>query len=881
MKRALSLLTVLAIAGCISPILKASDSAALQNESEAKIVKRQYAPDRKVDIIHITIDVTPDFKARTISGTTTITFVPIAKPLSDIKLSALDLTISDVTSSSKISGFSVTDETITVTFAPPVVPGTETTVRIVHEAEPKRGLYFRTPQMGYREEDIHLFTQGETHYAPNWYPNYDYPNERFTSEVICHVPKDMTVLSNGKLISEDIDPQSGLKVARWLQDKPHVNYLIALVAGKFEKIESKYKDIPLAFYTPTSQIDQAQNSFKDTADMLAFFEREIGVPYPWNKYYQVVVDDFVSGGMENTTLTVLTHYTLFTTETENIHSSQMLVSHELVHQWFGDYVTCKDWSHIWLNEGFATYYALLYDEYKDGRDSMLYGLYENARGIISDEATSEKAIMHRTYENPREQFNWNRIYAKGGWIVHMLRTQLGEELYRQCIKTYLQRQAFTSVVTENLNSVIEELTGRSFDRFFDQWVFHAGHPKLEVSYDWSQKEKLAKVSIKQTQKLDDKVMLFHFPCKVRFIIGEDSIDRDIFIDSDQHDFYFPLEAEPNIVRFDPEYSLLADVSFEKPEAMLYAQLENKADVVGRLLAIEALKEKDDKKTIAELKGALNNDPFYGVRNEASAMLREIHTDEAFDALAESMAQPDARVRLQVVAGIGGFYRPESLELTKQVLKNEKNPAIIYEAICNLGRYHHEDTKQLLIQYLESKSYCNQLAEAALEAIRMLDDTFFIAPLQKVLSEREAEFASYGFADALDTLAHITRNEDDRTEVRIFLTGYVNHPKQDIKAGAIAALGTLGDPKAISIVETFSGDKPDDPIQRAAKDALEKLQEKKQVVPEEIIYLRETVDELKKDSEKLKDDLEDLKKRLDASEESTESDTEDKTDDDKE
>jgi HEAT repeat protein len=164
---------------------------------------------------------------------------------------------------------------------------------------------------------------------------------------------------------------------------------------------------------------------------------------------------------------------------------------------------------------------------------------------------------------------------------------------------------------------------------------------------------------------------------------------------------------------------------------------------------------------------------------------------------------------------------------------------------------------------------------------MLDDTFFIAPLQKVLSEREAEFTSDDFAGALDTLAHITRNEDDKTEVRIFLVGYVNHPKQDVKAGAIAALGTLGDPKAISIVETFSGDKPDDPIQRTAKDALEKLQEKKQIVPEEIIYLRETVDELKKDSEKLKDDLEDLKKRLDASEESTESDTEDKTDDDKE
>jgi len=835
-------------------------------QGEAKTVERQYAPDRKADILHITIDVTPDFKTRTIAGTTTIKFEPIAKALTELRLDAIDLDVSSVTSSGQIEGYSVTDEAITITFDPPVPPGAETTVTVVYEAEPKQGLYFRTPEMGYKKEDTHLSTQGETHKAPHWYPNYDYPNERSSSEVICRVPKDMTVLSNGRLISEEMDTESGLKVVRWLQEKPHVNYLIALVAGKLKKIESRYKDIPLAFYTPTSQIEQAENSFEGTADMMAFYDREIGVPYPWDKYYQAVVQDG-GGGMENTTLTILGDGTLFTKETENIRSSQGLVAHELVHQWFGDYVTCKDWSHLWLNEGFATYYEDLYDGYKNGKDSMLYGLYRSARRVLSDRPI-HKPIVYRSYANAWEQFDY-RTYPKGGWVLHMLRTELGEELFRKCVKIYLERHALSSVVTEDFSSIIEELTGRSFDRFFDQWVYHARHPDLKVSYNWSEKDKLAKVSVEQTHEVNDNVMLFHFRTKVRFLIDDERVDREIVVNSKQHDFYFPLPKEPKIVRFDPDYGLLATIKFEKPTAMLYAQLENKDDVIGRLRAIDALEKKKDKKTVAKLKDVLNNDPFYGVRRKASAALRDIHTNEAFEALVESIEQPDARVRLQVVEDIGGFYRPESFRRTKRILNREKNPEILYRAIRNLGQYHHKDTRRLLMDYLKSKSYRNRLAAGAVQAIRMLDEPFFISLLQRTLSEREQQFTSWDFARALNTLAHISRNEENKTKVRNFLTGYVNHPKERIQTGAIQALGTLGDPRAIPIVETFSGDDADDRIQRSAKNALKELREKKEMVPEEIVQLRETVDKIRKENEKLRNDVDDIKKRLDAKDKSEE------------
>jgi len=825
--------------------------------------ERQYAPDRKVDILHITIDVTPDFKSRTVAGTTTIRFAPISKPLEELKLDAIDLDVSSVTSTAKIEAHTVTDDAITITFDPAVRPGVETTVTVVYEAEPKQGLYFRTPEMGYPEEDTHLFTQGESHEAPNWYPNYDYPNERSSSEVICRVPKELTVVSNGRLVSEEIDPDSGLKVAHWIQEKPHVNYLVALVAGKMKKIESKYKDIPIAFYTPASLIEYAQNSFKDTADMLEFYEKEIGIPYPWDQYNQAVVRDFVAGGMENTTLTILTEGTLHSDQSENIRSSQSLVAHEMAHQWFGDYVTCKDWSHLWLNEGFAVYYEDLYDGHKNGRDSMLAGLYSSSKSLLHSRS-EHKPIVYRQYRHADEQFDY-RAYGKAGWVLHMLRTELGEKMFRKCVKTYLERHALDCVVTEDLRSVIEELTGRSFDRFFDQWIYHGRHPDLKISYNWSQKDKLAKVSVEQTHKVDDDVRLFHFRTKIRFIIDDKIVDREIVVDGRQHDFYFALPKGPEIVRFDPDYGLLADIRFDKPTAMLYAQLENTDDIVGRLRAIDALKKKRDKKTIAALKGALNNDPSDKIRRNASSALRQIHTDDAFDALTDSLSQPDARVRQQVVSDISGFYRSESLKLIRRVLRKEKNPEIIARAIRTLGQYHDKGTRKVLLEYLGSKSFRNSLADAAIEVIRRLDDSFFIEPLRRTLSENERDFTSWGFARALDTLAHISRNEDNKTKIRTFLTGYVNHPKRNVQSGAIRALGTLGDSKAIGVLETFSGDDPSNRIQRSARDALRKLRETKQLVPDEIIRLRETIDKLSKETEKLHNDLEDIKNRLDAKE----------------
>lgn len=403
---------------------------------------RQYAPDRQFQVHHLALDVTPDFRQRSVSGTATIKFQPIAQPLDELKLNAVDLRIQSIDSPEKIESYNVTADHLIITFAAPIPADKETSVKITYSAEPKLGLYFRTPEMGYDPADEHVFSQGEAIEARHWYPCFDAPNEKFTSEITCHVPQGMIALSNGKLLTQESDA-NGLVAFHWTQELPLANYLIVLAAGHFNKWEDHLGDVSLPVYTPPADKGDVALSFGDTRDVMEYFNSEIGVPFPWYKYGQVVVRDFIAGGMENVSLTALADYALHTSATENIVDSDGLISHEMAHQWFGDLVTCKDWSHLWLNEGFATFYADLYNEHKNGPDADLYAAWGTMRGILGHDDTG--AIVNRKYRDPDERFDY-LSYDKGGFVLRMLRAQLGVPLYRQCIKTYLERHKFGNVV---------------------------------------------------------------------------------------------------------------------------------------------------------------------------------------------------------------------------------------------------------------------------------------------------------------------------------------------------------------------------------------------------------------------------------------------------
>ena len=821
---------------------------------------RQYAADRDVQALHLALEVTPDFGRRTIQAQASLRFKPISRPVQELRLDAVDLQVSAVTATDKVQAYQLTDDQLVVTFAAPIPPGREATVTIVYQAQPAAGLYFRTPEMGYRSGDTHLFSQGEEIEARHWYPCLDSPNQRMTTEITCRVPQGMTVISNGRLLSNEIDPATGLTAFHWSQEKPHANYLVSLVAGYFKRIEDKYHNISLGFYTPASEIEEAQSSFRDTRDMMAFFEEEIGVPFPWDKYDQVCVNDFVAGGMENTSATTLTDNTLFTPATENIRNSEGLIAHELAHQWFGDLVTCKDWSHIWLNEGFATYYETLYEQHKHGPNALRYELYQRLVQITGM-ANDVTPIVRRNFDQPSEMFGY-LVYPKAGWVLHMLRSQLGADLYRRCIRTYLERHTLGNVVTEDLREVIEELSGRSFDQFFDQWLYHGHFPELDISYTWDEPSQLAKVSIRQRQELGPNVLLFKFPLLLRFKGKFGNADRPIEVSKKEEDFYFPFDSAPDLMRVDPELTLLAKISFNPPRSMVERMAGEKDDLIGRLLAIQQLSNKSDHEAIQRLKRMLLEDSFYGMRVEASKALARIHTPEALEALLASTSQSDARVRLQVMNDLGAFYDARALQSEQASLAKEKNPAILAAAIRALGGYSQPDLTGKLESYLGSHSYRNELAGAAVAALRSQDDPATISVLLDTLKRGEANFTSNGFGQGLQTLAYLARNEDKKDDVREFLLANLNHKKRSVQVADIAALGTLGDAKAIAALQPFAAAAEDTPQRAAATRSLEQLRAGRKPV-DDFKNLRQEVLELQKANRQLKTELDDLKKQIEA------------------
>lgn len=822
---------------------------------------RQYAPSRLVDVKHLLLDVTPDFDAQSIAGEMTLTFAPVARPLGELKLDAKDLAIDSVVASVAVLDWSNTGEQVVITFENEIAPDVESWVKVKFAAEePANGLFFRTPAMGYPEGDTHLWTQGEPESARYWYPGYDYPNEKFTSEMICHVPTGMVALSNGRLVSRSPQTDGERVTWHWLQDKPHVNYLITLCAGYFEKLEDRHGDLELAFWAPQSRIEYATNSFQGTREMIAFYEEEIGVAYPWARYDQVVVDDFVAGGMENTAQTTLNDRTLYPDEFKGTRSSRGLIAHEVVHQWFGNLVTCKDWSQIWLNEGFATYYDALYTEHADGRDEFLLQMYGNANNVLR-QANDNLPMTHRGYENPWEQFGY-RAYPKGAWILHMLRSELGPDLFRQCVKTYLERHAYDTVTTSDLIAVLEDMTGRDWDRFFDQYVFHAHHPELKIDYSWDARTRLAKVSVQQVQQLGDSVLLFHVPLKLRFKSGDRVTDHVVQITRRSEDFYVAVPEQPEIVRVDPDYALLAKIEFNPPDAMLYAQLTDQDDMIGRLWAIEQLSKKKEATPVAKLAEALRDDGFWGVRRAAADALGTIHNDAARQALLSGLEQSDERVRRAVVGALGGFYHDDTPEQMLAVIEDAANPDIAATAVPHLSAYSSDEITEALEALLQTRSYREVLAAAALDAVRNRHETAFIAPVMEVLDERGDNFRTRDFGDALGTLAQLGRERDDRAGVREFIETRLQHPKRAVREAAIRALGTLGDARSLPVLATFTHADADDPLRRAADAAMRSIRENRPAAVE-LGTLRDEVKELRDTARELESKWNALKEQWDA------------------
>ena len=819
---------------------------------------RKYARDRRVDMQHLRLEVLPDFAKRSITATATLTFKPIALPLQHLELDAVDLLVSQIeVKGADLAEHQMTGEKLVLDFAKPIPAGQEVVLRVSYSVEPRNGLYFRTPEMGYKAGDTQLWTQGEAELHRFWFPCYDYPNERFTSEILCTVPQDMEVVSNGSLVEKIAD--GNLIRWHWRQDKPHVNYLVALAAGHFFKIEEKAGEIPLAMLVPPSEKDQAAAAFADTRKIIEFYQKEIGVPFAWDKYYQVYCHDFLAGGMENTSCTFEASSLLFSTTSEELRSLHRLDAHETAHQWFGDLVTCRDWSHLWLNEGFASYYTVLYEESKLGHDAMLYAMWEEAEDVFR--AKDRRPTVWRDYQDPMQQFD-SRVYPRGAWILHMMRSRLGPDLYRKCIRTYLERHRNGIVGTDDLQDVVEELSGLSFDQFFDQWLYHGSFPELDVQYSWDAKTKLAKITIKQTHKTDDQVRIFGFSLPIRFTLsgGKETRDAVFEVNQTQEDFYCTLPSQPELVRIDPDYTLLAKIQFKPPGDMLDRQL--KSDVIGRLLALQQFEDKKDATSATKVAEVLKSDPFHAVRSAAAGTLAKMATPEALTALLTGVEQKDARVRKAVVTALSAFPQTLARDQLWKMAGTEKNPEILAAIIQTWGARPGEDAvANALRQHLESATYQNGVANAAISALKAHNDASAVPLILRRIQRDPQNFRSRDLARIFDDLAFLARNDTDKTTVRSYLVSQLSSARQELQVGAAKALGTLRDVRSIAALEALIAGESTfvDPLRDAASKALQELRSY-DASPPQLKQLVDQIQQLQKKAETMQTALDDLKKK---------------------
>ena len=670
--------------------------------------KKRYAPDMTVRVHHVKLEVAVDPVAKTISGLCTSTIQPINAAISKVSFESTELEIQAVTSAvgAKLD-FETTDGGFVVELGRTITKDEQFTVVVQYRTlSPKLGVYFTGPNSSYSQKPYQVWTQGQDDDAHHWFPvvEADHPNHKMTSEVVATVPKGFTALSNGELVSELTNPAqkatgrgskkksaaAETKTFHWVHTKPHVTYLVALVVGEFVKLEEKYGDLPVQAYVHPSLLDRAREYFKGTAKLVELYSKLYRTEYPWHgKYAQVFVQDFIFGGMENTTITVMTDRILAddATRDETRISEVRLNAHELNHHWNGDLVTCRDWSHAWLNEGGATYGEVEAVENIWGikeRDYYAHGL---AKTYFAEDRRYRRPIVCNTFREPIDLFD-RHLYQKGGLVRHMLRYILGDEGYYGSIAQYYADNLYQPVETSDLIKAIEKHTGKNLRLFFDQWVFGAGFPEYKVSYRWDDKQKLATVKVSQNQKIEGETGLFSMPIELSFDFADGSSKLvQVNVEEKEHSFSFSLDQKPKMFRFDPTNWVLKTVELDVPKGMLEYQLQNDPAVMGRVYAAKALATNSGDDVANTLEKAAKNDFFWGVSVEAVNLLSGLKTPAAKEALKRLSTVKNAKVRRSVVNALGNYPGKKVAKLLAAIITDgkEKSQFVLADAANSLGR----------------------------------------------------------------------------------------------------------------------------------------------------------------------------------------------------
>jgi aminopeptidase N len=730
---------------------------------------------------------------------------------------------------------------------PPEIPLENVLVQIdYHLRRPKRGVHFVKPDPNEPGSLEMAWTQSEPEFARYWYPCFDHPSDRLTSEIVATAPREYFVLSNG-VLKEQRDAGEGMQTWHWVQTQSHVPYLLSVVVGDFEALEQQWDGIPVISYVPRGRLEQAKICFDKTPDMVKYFSQRIGYRYPWPKYAQICVDEYMWGGMEHTSATTLNLNTLHDSRAhlDEAAGTDNLVAHELAHQWWGNLVTCNDWAELWLNESFATYFASLWTEHDLGWDEAVWQRRGDAESYFSEDNRYRRSIVNYRYDRPEAMFD-SHTYPKGARVLHMLRFELGDELFWKGLRHYVAINQHRTVETADLRRALEEATGQGLGWFFDQWLYHGGHPEFHVEWSYNEKTRQVSVNVRQAQKVDSLTPLFRTHVEIEIGTPEESRIERVLLSKADETFHFPSPVRPSRVVFDPRDWLLDRLTQPKSRSELLDQLANDPHVFARYEAVQGLeKEKDEEAVIAALKQAASSDKFWPVRVEAVKILSQSSGDDLRRLLIDlALDDPKSHVRRQAVIGLQHFVHDETSRALREVIASEPSYKTVAEALRSLVKVDGEEARPDLLAALNQPSHREEIFKAAAAGLNELRDVDAVARLQHMLAER---LTADHRAAVIEALAQARSDDPATLEL---LKGQLEHRRPVIRRQTVGVLADLGKPEAIEWLQQRRNAEDSPRMVRSIDEAIVKLRGRDK--PNE--SLRREIDELRERNRQLEERL---------------------------
>jgi aminopeptidase N len=821
-----------------------------------------YTPDRPVGVTHVRLEVTLDLDAQSVRGRSELALAARRDGLTAVELNAVDMQIEEVTVDGEpAAGTSYDGQRLRIELGSARARGDRLTVSVAYRAIPRRGLYFVGPDVHHPDRPAQCWTQGQDEDSRHWWPCIDAPIEKATSELICTAPRGLFVLSNGDLRERaDLDSDDGSPAQtrwRYALDLPHSPYLVTLVCGRFAEVKDKAPEtgVDVHYFVPPGREEDARRTFGRTPQMIDFFSRRIGIPYPQRRYSQIVVSEFIFGGMENTTATTLTDQALLDERAALDHDVDGLVSHELAHQWWGDLLTCREWPEAWLNEGFATYFEYVWREHHKGRDEADVELLVDTDSYLAESGTYQRPIVCRQYEEPIDLFD-SHLYEKGGRVLHMLRHEIGEDSFWRALALYAERHLQRSVETRDLARAVEDASGRNMDRFFDQWVSTAGHPELQGDWQWDADSGVGTLRLEQKQEGET---LYTFAVPVRFEVRGEEHEQRVTVREKTHAFEFRLPAAPTQVIFDPGDVVLKTIRLDKARPLWVRQLKAAALAVDRVLAARALGERPEPAAVVALRESLEGDPLWAVRVAAASALGRTRRADALDALeAAARTQEHPKVRRAVATALGEFRGDGRAAATLARWVEEGDPSYFVEAnaALSLGRTRSPAAVEVLSRALDRPAFQDVIRARVLEGLGASGDEAALAvvrPHYRPTASFQARRA------AIAAVARLAEGTLEARRARELMETALDDRDFRVRIEAASSLALLGDGRAVAALERAAAAELDGRARRRIKEAITELRDRGRP-PERVRKLEDEIERLRGEGTKLKERIEKLEAR---------------------